>query len=97
MSGYLVAHGHTMTVDLVVSNERELYDRYQIILDGVESAVDDGMSLGDHTTQIETAAADYRAMVRGLDRRKYSDLVGVNLDKVDWFGLIRSDLSERAR
>lgn len=88
MSGYLDAHGDTMTIDLVVSNERKLYEQLQTILDGIQW---DGQTWHG----IDNAARDYRRMVRVLPRDLYTDLKGVDLDKVDFHGLIRSELGER--
>ena len=87
MSGYLYAHGDTMTVDLVVSNNREPYEAYQSVLNRVEWD-------GQTWQGIESAAAEYRRLVRGLSHRTYSDLQGIDLDRVDFHGLIKSDLGE---
>lgn len=88
MSGYLYAHGDTMTVDLVISNHREPYDAVQAILDRVQWD-------GQTWQGIDTAARDYRRLVRGLSHRTYSDLQGIDLDRVDFHGLVKSDLGER--
>lgn len=88
MSGYLYAHGDTMTVDLVVSNNRDPYEAYQAILDAVQWD-------GQAWQGIEAAAGQFRKMVRGLSHRTYSDLQGIDLDRVDFHGLVKSDLGER--
>jgi hypothetical protein len=87
MNGYLAAHGDTMTVDLVVSNERPLYAERQRIVSAVQW---DGQSW----CGVDGAAEAYRRMVGGLDRRTYIDMAGVDIDKVDFHRLICAALGE---
>lgn len=88
MSGYLEAHGDTMTVDLVVSNERELHaDRQRIIHTNV-------WWNGSEWVDIDNAARAYHQLVRALNRNSYPDLHGVDLLKVDFHGLVRKELAE---
>jgi hypothetical protein len=99
-SGYLAAHGDTMTVDLVVSNHRQLYEHRAAIVNHIawhdmsgDGANPLARSYWD-ASDIDRAAAAYRELVNGLSRRGYTDLIGVNLNRVDWHGLIRSELAE---
>lgn len=94
MSNYSDAHGHTATVDLTVSNHEPLYRAFMSITDRVQPD-----AYGSVTDSLETAAAEYRRMVRTRALyfpAKYPDLIDVDIDRVDWFGLIRDELAERA-
>ncbi|MFZ2238631.1 MAG: hypothetical protein WAV90_03710 [Gordonia amarae] len=91
MSVYSDAHGAESAVDLVVSNDRDGFEKLQAELSFCCTYSDT-----DGWGGIEAAAVAYRRLVESTPvLRDNSDLSGVDLAAVDWLRLVRSELQER--